>query len=99
MKTKLENIYDIARFCPKCEYDLGGSIHAPITQCPECGLRFSKRDLFILNCRRDPKGEPASFSPHECRINGRWLIWSVIILFMGIVIYVLMMIFSGHPTF
>ncbi len=49
-------------------------VAAGLRRCPECGLRFSDRDLLLLRRGPDPQGRLTRANPRESRVTGRWLV-------------------------
>src|SRR5690349_17560782 len=59
--------------CPRCGYDLSGTVAGGGDQCPECGWEFTTHDLELLG-PSNLRGEPRTLKPAESRMRGPWLL-------------------------
>jgi hypothetical protein len=80
-----------ARKCPRCGYDLTGSIDAGVSRCPECALEITLQELWMMHCS-DPQGRPNSLSPNELRVEGkqllRWIMTGLCLLVLVIALLI-----------
>ena len=76
--------------CPRCEYDLRGTMTPDGAVCPECGWRYSKRDLRALRPPLYNSGMPRTLSPHG-RIPG----WLLVPGFFGVGVLGAILFFLG----
>jgi len=79
--------------CPRCEYDLRGSIKPEGVICPECGWKLTQQDIETLRHQPDGSGEPGSLSPHEARASG-WVVMLGIIVPLVISVVIVFMVLT-----
>lgn len=84
-----------ARRCPACDHSLMQTIDRGRRTCPDCGMRFSLRELGFR--RDDPAGELHAPSPHEARLGGGALVAFLLTagIMAGVVLTTLLAI-GGH---
>jgi hypothetical protein len=59
--------------CPRCGYDLTGTVESEGDRCPECGWEFTPQDLALLG-PSNLSGQPRSLKPADRRMGGPWLL-------------------------